>query len=149
MEGNSWTGWAKQAGFGVIAKVSRTGAALKDKVGSLQPIHSFKRSFSASIAYAKASKQRLTSSLKDKYAQLNARLQELKTPKDPVDRAVRYRRYILQIPLQVRLGFIAWSAGLMCYATTGFRARLRRTGLLTGVLGLVLTPDFRPWRGKD
>ncbi len=73
-------------------------------------------------------------------------LKEWKEPKDPLDRAIRYRRYLLQTPLQARLGFIAWSAGLICYATIGFRARLRRTSILTGVLVMICTPELVPWR---
>jgi len=152
MEESNWGRWAwsrtKQAGFRVKAGLSNGGVALKEKIAVLQPVHSFKRLFSATSARAKEAKQRLISLSESITTQLTAHLQELKTPKDPVDRAVLYRCYILHIPLNIRLGFIAWSAGLMCYATTGLRARLRRTGLMTLVLGIVLTPDFRPWKGE-
>lgn len=134
----------KQAAFRVKDGLSNGGVALKEKVTALQPVDSSKRLFSAT----KEAKQQLISLSESKTTQLKAHLQELKTPEDPVDRAVLYRRYILHIPLNIRLYFIAWSAGLVCYATTGLRARLRRTGLLTLVLGVVFTPDFRPWKSE-
>jgi ElaB/YqjD/DUF883 family membrane-anchored ribosome-binding protein len=147
MDDNSWSRWTLRGtkeGFSKVkSRLTKTGSFLKEKAPTLDSV---KSSLSTSIEAANTAKKQIQSSIQARVNQAKKRFEEWKDPKDPLDKAVRYRRYVLQIPFKVRLGFIAWSAGLICYASTGLRARLRRTSLLTGVLVMICTPELVPWR---
>lgn len=61
---------------------------------------------------------------------------------DPLEQALLYRRYVLQFPLNIRLGFLGWSAGLVLLSAPGLRTRLWRTGVTIGILGVFLSPEI-------
>lgn len=147
MDDNSWSGWTWRGTKKVVSKVksglTQTGTFLKEKAPALDSV---KSNLSTSIKAANTAKNQVQSSIHARVGPAKERFEEWKDPKDPLDKALRYRRYALRFPLQVRVGFIAWSAGLICYASTGLRARLRRTSLLTGVLVIICTPELVPWR---
>lgn len=61
---------------------------------------------------------------------------------DPLERAIVKRRYILQAPYIARLGFVAWSAGLVFLASPGIWTRLIRTTLFTSCGTVILVPEL-------
>ena len=64
---------------------------------------------------------------------------------DPLEQTLLYRRYVLQFPLNIRLAFLGWSAGLVLLSAPGLRTRLWRTGVTVGVLGVFLSPELFKW----
>ena len=147
MDDNSWSRriwWGtKSAFFKVKSGLTQTGSLLKEKAPTLDSV---KSGLSTTIEAVNSANKSVQSSIKARVSPVKEGFEEWKDPKDPLDKVVRYRRYVLKIPLKARLCFIAWSAGLVCYASTGLRARLRRTSLLTGVLVIICTPELVPWR---